>query len=371
MRILVIERGPFGTLVDAAKLCEFLGRSHTVTYLSFDALSFMSNAGTQDPPPSVNLLKVRNHPKFIVRSWRWFLACLREVTKDYDIVYLYHFRGCSALRFVRPVRPMILDIRSGGVSCSRFNRRVNDMTMWFDAKFFKNVAIISEGLRKKLGVSPRKAHILPLGSDRYDLPPKTFDAFHLLYVGNFYRSRRLETTIRAFARLYQEFGSQVEMTYTMVGGTEGQEGEVLRQAAIDSGVDKVVRFPGFVPHARIVEYLASGNIGMAYVPITDFFDHQPPTKTFEYLMAGMPVLATGTVENRRLLTESNGVVTGDSEDAVFAGLRSLLAKRYSFKSSEICRTVQQYSWENIIYNNCKPYLEGILEKYRTRFATGT
>ena len=365
MRILVIERGPFGTLIDAAKLCEYVGRDHSVTYLNFNASLFMNQARDEVSHPFVKLVKVQTHPKFIVRSWRWFLACLREVREDYDVVCVYHFRGCSLLRCVRPRRPMILDIRSGGVSPSAFKRRVANMTIRFDAKFFRNVAIISDGLRRQLGVAARKAHILPLGADQFELPAKTFKDFHLLYLGNFYRVRKLETTIRAFARLYHECGSSVDMTYTMVGGSEGQEAAFLQQVAFDAGVSHVMRFPGFVPHERVVDFLATCNAGMSYVPITDFFDHQPPTKTFEYLMAGMPVLATGTVENRKLITEINGIVTGDSEDEVFAGLRSLLATRDRFDSQEIHRSIQQYSWENIVLKNCLPYLREIVQDSRS------
>jgi glycosyltransferase involved in cell wall biosynthesis len=104
---------------------------------------------------------------------------------------------------------------------------------------------------------------------------------------------------------------------------------------------------------------------MSYIPITDFFDHQPPTKTFEYLMAGMPVVATGTVENRRLITEINGILTGDSEDDVFAGLRNLLVARHRFDSREIHRSIQQYSWEDIVLKDCLPYLGGIVQGFRS------
>ena len=367
MRILVIERNPFGNLIDAAKLCEYLGRNHEVKYLSLDDPIFMIHSKSEVTYSFVELLTAPMHSRFIIRWLHWYLMCLREVAKSYDVVYVYRFRGCFALRFARPGRPMILDIRSGSVGPSRFRRCLNDIMIRFDAKYFKNVTIISEGLRKKLGIAARKAHILSLGADRYELPEKTFDAFHLLYVGTFNQGRRLETTIRAFARLYHERDGEIEMTYTLVGGAQRQELAFLQQVAVDAGVGHVVRFPGFVSHERVVDYLASCNIGMAYVPITEFFDHQPPTKTFEYLMAGMPVLATGTTENRRVITEANGIVTDDSEDAVFAGLQKLLITRHRFNSPEIRRSVEQYCWEDIVLKNCLPYLEGIVQGFRGHY----
>ena len=202
MRILVIERGPFGTLIDAAKLCEYVGRDHSVTYLSFNASLFMNQARDEVSHPFVKLVKVQTHPKFIVRSWRWFLACLREVREDYDVVCVYHFRGCSLLRCVRPRRPMILDIRSGGVSPSAFKRRVANMTIRFDAKFFRNVAIISDGLRRQLGIAARKAHILPLGADTRSncprRPSRTFTCFTLGTFIGFASLRHLFAPLRGY-----------------------------------------------------------------------------------------------------------------------------------------------------------------------------
>jgi glycosyltransferase involved in cell wall biosynthesis len=81
-------------------------------------------------------------------------------------------------------------------------------------------------------------------------------------------------------------------------------------------------------------------------------------------MAGMPVLATGTTENRRFVTGTNGIVAGDSEDAVFAGLQDLMLARQGFDSIEIRRSIEKYSWEDIVLRNSLPYLEKVMQGSR-------
>lgn len=41
--------------------------------------------------------------------------------------------------------------------------------------------------------------------------------------------------------------------------------------------------------------------------MTEYYDSQPPTKTFEYALSGLYVLATKTRENEKVITNDNGV----------------------------------------------------------------
>lgn len=44
-----------------------------------------------------------------------------------------------------------------------------------------------------------------------------------------------------------------------------------------------------------------------YVPITDYYEYQPPTKTFEYVLSGLLCLATATSSNKEVITEEKVV----------------------------------------------------------------
>ena len=101
------------------------------------------------------------------------------------------------------------------------------------------------------------------------------------------------------------------------------------------------------------------NVGVAYIPKTEFFDIQPSTKIFEYLFAGMPVIATATLENKRVIMNDNGILIEDNPESFYEGLKRLYNKRHFFDSKIIKKTCGQYSWNRIVKKNLRPYLENL------------
>ena len=95
---------------------------------------------------------------------------------------------------------------------------------------------------------------------------------------------------------------------------------------------------------------------MSYIPLTQYFNFQPPTKTFEYLSSGMITIATSTAENISVINERNGILIRDNEDSLFEGLRILYNNKNNYNSFQIQDNSSQYSWENIVFNNLLPYL---------------
>ena len=82
--------------------------------------------------------------------------------------------------------------------------------------------------------------------------------------------------------------------------------------------------------------------------MTDFFDVQPVTKTFEHLVSGMPVIATATSENRLVVNEENGVLIDDTATGFYEGLKQLAAQKGSFDSEKIMRDSEKYQWRSIV-----------------------
>jgi hypothetical protein len=104
------------------------------------------------------------------------------------------------------------------------------------------------------------------------------------------------------------------------------------------------------------------NIGVSYVPIIDYYDCQPLTKTFKYLLSGMRVIATNTSENENVIGPTNGVLIGDAPEAFCVVLKVIYEKRNLFDSAEIRRRASGYTWEGIVRKNLLPYLESIKTK---------
>jgi glycosyltransferase involved in cell wall biosynthesis len=203
-----------------------------------------------------------------------------------------------------------------------------------------------------------KTHICPLGANELDISPREFSAIRLLYVGTFF-NRHLDDTIRGFARYYIEYSGHLDIQYTLLGDSPDGEGQKLRKLVQELGLAHVIQFAGYVPRHKITRYYEQSNIGVSYVPIVPYYDCQPPTKTYEYLLAGMPVIATATSENRKIINRRNGILIQDTQTEFYRGLCEITEYLESFNSQEICKSVSGNSWHNIMINNKLPYIERI------------
>ena len=352
MRILVINREPLGVLIDALKLCEYSVKRHDVTHLSFESIRSIPADQVRQEVPGVDIRTIGVNGSLPVRFLRWLSGCIREAGRGYDVVYVYYFPSCSLLRYSRWRTVMILDIRSGSVSRGWFARLIADGGMRIEGRCFQHLNVTSEGLRDKLGLGRSRTRILPVGGDPILSPRKRSNSLHLLYVG---RMRRIEPTIEGFARFFQEYRNKLDLRYTIVGDQRMRLAEIIKRL----GMGDAVELHAWVPYDRLPPFFERCNVGVSYVPITSYFDHQPPTKTFQYLLAGMPVIATATAEHRKLIRGCNGVLIGDTAEDFYRGLCCLMEKVDSYDPTEIRRSVAEYSWENIMLNIALPRLEEV------------
>lgn len=275
---------------------------------------------------------------------------LKEVlyrTKSPDtIIFIKYFKVISTItRLLRRNNPLVLDIRTGSVEPSPLLRFIQDTILKIECLFFNNITVISKGLACKLELE-KKSTILPLGADIISETTKKFDSLRLLYVGTLY-NRNINKALEGFVKFYYSSPEIKSARFTIIGDGPSDEVKQLKKIVTNHNLQGVVDVIGVVPHNQLKPYFDDHNVGLSYVPMTPYFDVQPPTKTFEYLLSGMAVIATATSENRRVINESNGVLTGDSPEAIAQGLVSLKKKMAMFNSNRIRKNGSQYSWEKI------------------------
>ena len=82
--------------------------------------------------------------------------------------------------------------------------------------------------------------------------------------------------------------------------------------------------------------------------MTDYYENQPPTKTFEYAFSGMFTIATRTQANQEIITPQNGLLIGDNSDDFAQSLDVIWKNRDDINSIIIRKSVENYSWENIV-----------------------
>ena len=89
--------------------------------------------------------------------------------------------------------------------------------------------------------------------------------------------------------------------------------EEIEQRVRDLDIDPFVRLEGAVPHDQLGDYLGRAHFGlMLYKP--EVCEHNIPTKLFEYMAAGLPVIATRAKMTAYFLERVEAGVLIDSRD---------------------------------------------------------
>ncbi|MCD6367443.1 MAG: glycosyltransferase [Bacteroidales bacterium] len=353
---MIINRNQFGYHIDTYFYCKYAVTDFDITYIGFDAGS------PKVKVDQVRVIYVSRKGDFLVRYFRLIWTFAFECRNDYDIIFIKYFIGCSILRVLNCSKLFVLDIRTGSVVENSIKRCFNDFVMKLESRFFENISIISQSLATKLKLPKEKVHILPLGAKPRNIPFKKFDSLRLLYVGTL-NGRRIDDTIMGFYKFYTEINKHnednIEMTYDIIGDGHGGELNKLRDLVSDLGLEAVVFIHGFIHQDKLDGYYQKCNVGVSYVPINDIYDCQPSTKTFEFILAGMPVIATCTTENSRVVNYVNGILIKDSPESFYEGLVSFMHVKNKWDSFEVKKTCLGFAWDNIISNNLIRYLQKI------------
>lgn len=146
----------------------------------------------------------------------------------------------------------------------------------------------------------------------------------IVYAGQLYPWKGVGTLVRALALL-------PEARLRIVGGlTAGdRHAEALRRLAEEQGVAGRIEFTGFLPHRQVAGAIAGARV--AVVPLPDnpmarYFTS--PLKLFEYMAAGLPIVASDLPSLREVLRDGENalLVPPDDPAALAAALRRVLGE---------------------------------------------
>jgi len=358
-KLLFVYPNQFGYLTDTYKYCEHLKDSYDINYICFD------QGLERLVLPKVNVIYIPYNIGKVRRLLHFYGFLIQLTRKEkFEILFTVRFKFCFLISLFARARIKILDYRSGDLSDNIFKRSLNNILMRFDALFFRHISVISEGLRDMLRLNKDQTLILPLGADVFSDQSHSFDRLDLLYVGTL-SLRNIDQTIEGIA-LFLSKNKELSnlFSYTIIGFGNEQEEEKINTLIEQTGLNDTVRFAGRKKYTDLSAYFDDCNIGVCYVPITPYYEYQPVTKLFEYMLSGMPVIATNTYENRLIVNGNNGVLINDSPEDFCKGLTRIYNQRNSYNSSEIRKSVESYTWKNIVSTNLKPYLQKLLSDYQ-------
>jgi len=125
----------------------------------------------------------------------------------------------------------------------------------------------------------------------------------IAYLGTMVSVRQLHVVIDAFAAVRARCP---EATLLMVGdGEHPHERAALEQQAASLGLGDAIRFTGFVPMEDAWSYAASAAVCISPIHPSPILNCGSPTKLFEYMAMGRPVVCNIHPEQTVVIDESN------------------------------------------------------------------
>ncbi len=302
MNILMLNQDQFGYKAGYYHYCKYLSaQGHHIVFLCNDQhLDRMSL-------DNVEVIYVA-----VTSSIKWrlkFISTIKKIIsgREIDLVMCSYYRGCSLNVRSFGKTPSIIDVRSGALSPKTIIRTAFNRLIKFEASRFSRTMVLSESLAAKLKLKESSYEIVPLGSDEISRENKDFTDLSLLYVGTLFQ-REIHKTVEGMRLFLDEF-PDAKIHYDIVGFGEGEQCLIDRISELS--LSEYVTFHGRVNYENLKPFFDKANIGVAFVPKTPWYDCQPSTKIYEYLLSGMYCLATDTYENRLCITGFNGYLHDD------------------------------------------------------------
>jgi glycosyltransferase involved in cell wall biosynthesis len=352
-KLLIINRSQFGYHVDTFKYCKYLNDTFKIYYLCFD---FGLPRIEMD---NVELIYVPRNGNLINRFFRFFSFVFKFRKLGFNFIFIVYFLGCSFLKIFFFKTPTILDIRTGADSSNLILNGIKNHVLKIESYNFKNVSIVSSSLGSQLGI--KNFHELPLGGEIFSCQLKKFNKIHLLYVGTL-ENRNIIECVKGF-HYFIVNNPSIDVLFTVIGDGPNNELLDIRQYIKSNNLDDKIYTLGYVPNERLYEFFENANVGVSFIPMTSYYHNQPPTKTFEYLLSGLPVIATKTKENLRWMKPDHGVFITDNAISFESGLNVLVKSLPKFENLDIRKEYIPCTWDNIVKENLLPFLMKVNNQY--------
>jgi glycosyltransferase involved in cell wall biosynthesis len=170
--------------------------------------------------------------------------------------------------------------------------------------------------------------------------PAAGEPVEIVYVGALEYERGLMAFCQAVVRAHHE---GMRFNFTLVG--DGRERADLAEFAATSACVHVL--PP-VPHEQIPQVLSRGHVGVLPFPDETKFQVSSPIKLFEYMAAGMSILATRIVCHTDVIGEGGYVFWAEQtdEDGLLIALRNVWECRENLQKmgSQAAAAVDDWTW---------------------------
>ena len=201
---------------------------------------------------------------------------------------------------------------------------------------------------------PESVHVLANGVDTDRIHPASrtvtpadSDRFTVGFVGTLKAWHGIETLMEAVSDL-----SGVDPSWRLLLVGDGPMAASLRRLALDLGISDLVEFTGAVSPAEVVGQLHRMDVACAPYPARNDF-YFSPLKVYEYLAAGLPVVASAIGQVPRAVNYGSwGILTvaGDTRslaDALRLARRDA-AWRSRMRTEARAAAVRHHTWKAVV-----------------------
>lgn len=166
--------------------------------------------------------------------------------------------------------------------------------------------------------------------------------FVMLYPGSLNWHQGIDLAIRAFSLIAQEYPFAEFQIYG-----DGSEKKALMSLAQDLNLENRVLFKGIVPLEDIAKIMANSDLGVVPKRAVSFGNEAFSTKIFEFMVMGVPVLASSTKIDRYYFDEKQ-IMFFESENVDdLAGKMALLIRDSELRTQLVAKSdryIQSNTW---------------------------
>lgn len=354
MKILLVTTTQFGYLVDYYRYYEYLKKKgHDVKYICID----YGKEKIENGNPDIHYITEEGNKLF--RHFR-FIHGIKKIEKEhnFDRIMIHVFPLVTSLLGLIPRHKMYIDIRTVSIHTKLYKRAFFNTLIRIASVFFQHTSAITDIAAKQLGI--RNYKLLPLGGAYFgdgnpadEMSEKYRDIFTsgdylFMYVGTL-NKRGIIDCVKGFHSFMKKHPG-TRARFLIIGTSIGNELDEINAYIDKHKIQSYIHTLGYIPQSRLSYFFNHVDCGVSYMPLSMPFSKQPSTKTYEYLVNGIPVIAIASLDNINMVNNSNvpaGVLIEDSPQGFEYGVNKILQSKNIYNKEDISREFRQYEWDNL------------------------
>jgi glycosyltransferase involved in cell wall biosynthesis len=261
-----------------------------------------------------------------------------------DMAECYPEMYASSLKFGSP---SILDRTLKNPSVAAVYEKIS-------VKMCDHVLVMIEESKDRLirkGLSPEKISIVsntpPIYSTWSGSRQHSGENLRVVYVGFITELRGLDILVRATKKFLDKVSDKDSIKVDIIG--KGSFKEKLVDLVRELGLEGNVSIHGWLEPNQMDEILRQANVGALTYRVCGHWNHTIPNKLFDYMLAGLPVLATEVIPISRIIHEEKcGLICRDQDvDDIASKLLELrdARVRQRFGDNGVAAISGKYNWE--------------------------